>query len=118
MKVIVAGSREITDKERIFNTLDALQQTRYPRKIDELLSGSAKGVDKIGEEWAAMRGIPFYKYPANWEEHGLSAGYKRNQEMANNADCLVAFWDSKSKGTKHMIDIALKDGLEVHVYRL
>jgi hypothetical protein len=35
--------------------------------------------------------------------------------MADNADGLIAFWDGKSKGTKHMIDIATKGGLKVRV---
>ena len=28
---------------------------------------------------------------------------------------LFAFWDGKSRGTKHMITVAKKRGLEVHV---
>lgn len=51
---------------------------------------------------------------ANWEKHGKSAGYKRNQEMANVSTHLIAFWDGKSRGTKHMIDIAKRDGLKSH----
>ena len=35
--------------------------------------------------------------------------------MANYADVLIAFWDEKSKGTKHMIDIAKKQDLTVIV---
>ena len=40
--------------------------------------------------------------------HGKKAGYLRNVDMAEYADALVAFWDGKSKGTGHMIDIVLK----------
>lgn len=52
---------------------------------------------------------------AGCEKHGKSAGYKRNQEMANVSTHLIAFWDGKSRGTKHMIDIAKRDGLKSHV---
>ena len=52
---------------------------------------------------------------ADWEKHGKSAGYKRNQEMANVSTHLIAFWDGKSRGTKHMIDIAKRDALKSHV---
>lgn len=37
--------------------------------------------------------------------------------MAQNADALVAFWDGKSRGTKHMIDLADKYGLKVRVIK-
>lgn len=37
--------------------------------------------------------------------------------MAQLADVLVAFWDGKSRGTRNMIDEALRSGLEVHVFR-
>ena len=52
---------------------------------------------------------------ANWDTFGKRAGYIRNQEMANNADALVAFWDEESKGTRHMIEIAKKQNLAVRV---
>jgi hypothetical protein len=44
--------------------------------------------------------------PADWDTHGKSAGFKRNKEMAEVSQGLIAFWDNVSKGTKHMIDIA------------
>ena len=35
--------------------------------------------------------------------------------MADYANMLIAFWDRKSKGTNHMINIAKKAGLIVKV---
>ena len=37
-----------------------------------------------------------------------AAGLKRNQQMANDADALIAFWDGKSRGAKNMIQFANK----------
>jgi hypothetical protein len=50
-----------------------------------------------------------------WDIFGKSAGYKRNEEMAKVADACVIFWDGKSKGTKHMIDIAKKYKLKLRI---
>jgi len=36
--------------------------------------------------------------------------------MAEYADALIACWDGKSKGTKHMIDLAKKANLKVKFY--
>ena len=56
-----------------------------------------------------------YRFPADWDKYGKAAGYKRNGEMARNADALIAFWDGKSRGTKHMIDLAKKYDLQARV---
>jgi hypothetical protein len=56
-------------------------------------------------------------FKADWDKHGKAAGPIRNQQMAQEADGLIAFWDGKSRGTKDMIQKALNYGLETHVYR-
>ena len=56
-------------------------------------------------------------YPADWERHGRAAGPIRNEEMAEVSDALIAFWDGKSRGTKSMIEIAMRKGLQVAVVR-
>lgn len=58
-------------------------------------------------------GLTIFK--ADWDKHGKAAGFKRNTEMAKYADALIAFWDGKSKGTKHMIDTAKSHNLKVRV---
>jgi hypothetical protein len=82
-----------------------------------LISGGAKGADNFAEEWAEQGFIPIQVFEADWKKYGKGAGYVRNEEMAIEGDVLAAFWDGKSRGTKHMIDLALKHGLEVHIYR-
>lgn len=73
--------------------------------ITEVISGTAKGADKLGERFAKENNLTLHRFPADWNRYGKSAGYKRNVEMADNADALLALWDGKSRGTKHMIDI-------------
>jgi 4-hydroxy-3-methylbut-2-enyl diphosphate reductase IspH len=115
-RIIVAGSRDIpTNKDYLreyFNRLDALSKSK---SNIEVVSGTARGGDRVGEDWAYARNHKLVKFPADWQYHGLSAGYKRNEEMAEYADALVAIWDSKSKGTKHMINIAKREGLAVRI---
>jgi putative cell wall-binding protein len=111
-KVIIAGGRDFADYELLKQTLDLFLKD----KIDvAIVSGAAKGADKLGEKYAKERNIPILSYPANWDKYGKSAGYIRNKEMAINADALVAFWDQTSKGTKDMIDLGYKHKLEVTV---
>lgn len=112
MKIIVAGSREFNDYITLRNILDILLA---PYTDIEIVSGTANGADKLGEFYANENGYKLTKFPAKWDKYGKSAGYKRNEEMAKYSDMLIAFWDRKSKGTKHMIDLANKYKLKISI---
>ncbi|MEE1459109.1 MAG: hypothetical protein U0K51_06570 [Segatella copri] len=45
------------------------------------------------------------------------AGILRNMNMLVTATHLVAFWDGKSHGTKHVIEIAKEKGIPVWIYK-
>ena len=110
MKVIIAGSRNITNKLLVTKAI-----TESGFNITEVVSGCARGVDRLGESVAKDNGIPIRQFPANWELYGKSAGAIRNKDMANYADALIAIWDGKSPGTKNMLNIAKKKGLQIHI---
>ncbi len=113
MRTIIAGSRNITD---INVVREAVKKSKF--SITEVVSGCAKGVDKLGEEIAKELGLPIKRFPAKWDEYGKRAGFIRNEEMAEYADALIAVWDGKSKGTKHIINLAAKNGLYLFVLKL
>lgn len=112
MKVIIAGSRNFYSLDTVTEVMASLGW-----KVDSVVCGASRGADKCGEDWADLHGIQVYRFPADWDTLGKRAGYIRNEEMADNAEALIALWDGKSKGTKHMIDIAKDRGLEVHIHR-
>lgn len=114
-KVIIAGSRQFNDYELLEKRM---LQLFGSTPIDVIISGHAKGADTLGEKYAKDYGVKLEIYPADWNKYGKYAGYLRNEIMANHGDVLVAFWNGESKGTKHMINIALEKGLEVHVIRV
>ena len=116
IKVIIAGTRDFNDYAFLKKNLDYFLQGINPNNEEiEIVSGNARGADKLEERYAKEHNLPVKLFPANWDKYGKRAGYLRNQEMANYADVLIAFWDEKSKGTKHMIDIAKKQDLTVIV---
>lgn len=110
MKVIIAGSRSVTDIWHVYRAI-----TYSGLEITEVVSGCARGVDKLGEEWALMQPIPIKRFPADWDFYGKSAGHKRNKQMAEYADALIAIWNGSSPGTKDMIEQATKRGLKVYI---
>ena len=113
MDVIVAGSRGVSDFSLVAR---AIQASGFA--VSRVVSGCAPGVDRIGERWAALNGLPVVRCPANWALHGRSAGMIRNSEMANKAGALVAVWDGHSTGTANMIKTAKAKGLAVFVLKV
>ncbi len=80
-----------------------------------IVSGTARGADRLGERYARERGYEIRQFPADWLNDEKKAGPIRNAKMADNADALIAFWDGTSRGTKNMIDTARRKGLAVRV---
>jgi hypothetical protein len=105
IKVIIAGSRFVTDFEKV---LGAVIHSGF--NIDEVVSGGASGADKLGEDWAAVNLVPVKRFPADWLYYGKAAGPRRNRQMANYADALIAIWDGKSRGTFNMIETMKRRG--------
>ncbi len=113
MKVIIAGGRTFKDYVTMRNYCDLILSNQ---KDIEIVSGTANGADKLGEQYAREKRYALKQFPADWDTYGKGAGYKRNEQMALYADALIAFWDKKSRGTKHMIDLAEKHGLKIRIY--
>lgn len=116
-KVIIAGTRMFADYTLLCSSCDRLLSQKGLTHDIIIVSGTARGADKLGERYAKERGYNVELFPADWENKGRAAGYIRNADMANNADALIAFWDGTSHGTAHMIDIARKKNLPVRVIR-
>lgn len=114
MKVIIAGCRTFSDYELLKEKCDLLIKDETDI---EIVSGTANGADKLGEKYAKEKGYGIKQFPAEWDKWGKSAGYRRNAEMADYGDMLIAFWDGESRGTKHMIDLANKKLLKVEVVK-
>ena len=116
MKTIIAGSRTAT----LDDVIKALETCPWILDITEVVSGCARGADSYGELLAEEYNIPVKHFPAQWvsEETGLvdkTAGYKRNEIMANYADALIAV-DCGTRGTADMIKRAKQKNLKVHIY--
>lgn len=110
MKTIIAGSRGCTEEALLERALSECGWT--PTMV---ISGTARGADQMGEKWASENGVPCQKFPADWKTFGKSAGIRRNEQMAEHAEALIAIWDGTSRGTAHMIREAQRKGLRTFV---
>jgi hypothetical protein len=126
MKVIIAGSRDITNYKIVEQ---AIKDSGF--KITEVVSGCAKGVDKLGEEYADHKMLPVKKFPAKWKDmsqpciiaenqygpYNKLAGINRNKEMGKYSDALVVVTNG-SDGTQNMIETAKELGLMVYIHKI
>ncbi len=109
MKVAVIGSRNLT----IDNLEDYL-----PEDTTEIVSGGAKGVDTGAREYAEKTGLKLTQFLPDYEHYGKAAPLKRNDQIIDYADIVLAFWDGKSRGTLYVINHCRKKNKKVVVHTL
>lgn len=114
MKVIIAGSRHMPDS--LYNLIgEAIKFSGYD--VTEIISGRARGADRLGEHYAKVNRIPLKAFPADWVKYGKAAGPIRNSEMKNYADAAIVFiWDN-SRGSANMISQMQKAGKPVFIVK-
>lgn len=94
-RVAIVGSRW-------FPKLDMVR--RFVRQLPPgttVVSGGADGVDEVAAEEARACGLEVKLFLPQYDVFGKEATFKRNDEIVSDADCVVAFWDGRSRGTAY-----------------
>lgn len=110
MRIVICGSRDFENYTQLSHLLDLFLKGI---NLEELITGGAKGTDKMVERYARERKLPINVMRADWEKHGKSAGPIRNTAMAQRGHATLAFWNGQSPGTLDMIN---KAKMHVHCY--
>ena len=111
MKIAIVGSRGLKNSELLEKALNP-----YLNKISLMVSGGAKGTDKLAEIWALNNDIPTKIFLPDFKSYGRGSYRMRNLEIVNNSDLILAFWDGVSKGTKMTIEVAKKAKKSVNIF--
>lgn len=115
MRVLVTGSRNLKDREKVYGVLNTVWQHRG--QPDIFVGDCPTGADKYARDYAEMHGIGLVVFKADWNAHGKAAGPKRNQELVDSEpDLVLAFPQGESRGTNDCIRRAKKAGLNVLIY--
>ncbi len=115
MKIVIAGSRTITD---INVLLKAIKLSGYKiTEQDEIVSGGARGVDTLAEIYAEKNHIPIKIFKPDWNKYGKSAGVIRNYEMAKYCDIGIVIHNG-SNGSINMIKNLIKFNKDFFEYKI
>ena len=107
----IVGSRHFPEMERVREYVQRLPAGAI------VVTGGASGVDAAAGQAAREQALGLVKLPPRFEEAtDPTASGRRNQELVDSADIIVAFWDGRSEGTRRTVERALDSGREVHVY--
>nr|WP_294369300.1 hypothetical protein [uncultured Ruminococcus sp.] len=109
MKIAIVGSRSIT----VNNLGDYL-----PENTTEIVSGGAIGVDRSARNYAKTHNIKLKEFLPEYERYGRSAPLKRNLQIIDYADEVIAFWDCMSHGTRFVIENCKRKNVPIKVYAL
>ena len=106
MKLAIIGSRNLV----VENLGEYL-----PIGVTEIVSGGAKGVDTCAKKYAQEHGLKITEFLPEYDKYARSAPLRRNMQIIDYADEVLAFWDGHSKGTKFVIDNCKKKNKKVTV---
>ena len=112
MRVIVAGGPDydggaISIEEVVKNS---------GLNVATVLSGGERGAGLAVERWAEAKGVELEVYLSDWKRHKYRASHVRNEEMAKDADAMIALWDGKNPTISHLMSLmeAKKKPVYIH----
>lgn len=117
MRIGIIGYRNYTNYDEFIKLLSDVF-SEFTENIDLIISGGARGTDKMAEKYAAEHKIPIKIFLPQWSLYGKSAGPIRNKLIVENSDIIIAFYHKNSKGTLHTVELAKKMGKDIFVFTI
>ena len=125
MKLGVVGSRSITGYDVVRSAIN--RSPWYEKRADRvvasmgeprvtIVTGGAKGVDTSAEEFASKNDLGLEVIEPDYSDwSGEHPAKRRNTQIVEESDAVVAVWDGNSNGTRDSIDKSLDRGVPIFV---
>ncbi|HCC00432.1 MAG TPA: hypothetical protein DEP42_04350 [Ruminococcaceae bacterium] len=110
MKVAIIGSRNA--EEDMYDVI----LSKLPKGCSQIISGGATGVDTLAKKIANRLNIKYTCIRPRYQKYGRNAPLVRNIDIVKSADCVLAFWDGRSKGTRHALGCCIKLGKPFKIF--
>lgn len=95
MKVVITGTRNITDYSLVEQTV---KDSNY--KITEINCGDQQGTDELAQQYAKKKRKKINVFVPDWKTYGRNARDISDAEMVKDADAVFLFWDGIDAGCK------------------
>ena len=112
--VAIVGSRTFNNYSFLKRKIE---ETTRDIIIEQIISGGAKGADKLAEQFAKENNIPIKILKPDWKK-GKWAGFERNTNIINQSDIVFAFYNGTSKGTLDSIKKAEKLNKKLYIFEI
>ena len=109
--VLVSGGTNFTDFEFLRLDLDGYLKDKG---VTPILSGCARGAERLAIRYAEAWGSPVLRFPGPWQETSAAAR-ARYRRMLDKSDAVVLFWDGKDQWTVWLENEAIMRSLSLHV---
>ena len=106
MKIAIVGSRTFQDYDLMCEFIERKLSDKEFNSVEAIVSGGARGADSLAEQYARENGLEMILF---------KAGPMRNVEIIRECDICFAFWDGKSSGTRHDIELCKQMGKVCHI---
>jgi hypothetical protein len=107
--------------DRNWDNFRAVKREIERRMPGVIIEGEAKGADTLARLAGEDLGIVVLQFPAKWSEYGRAAGPIRNRQMLDEGKPTeaIGFHEdiANSKGSKNMMEQAMKRGIPTTIYR-
>lgn len=109
MKVAIIGSRDVNDAHY------AALCEKVPIGASEIISGGAQGADALAKRYATENKLMLTILEPDYAQYGRAAPHRRNEQIVERADYVLALWDGRSRGTAHVINTCIRTYTPVRV---
>lgn len=108
MQIGIVGSRTFNDYQVMVREVNLDNATG-------IVSGGAIGADTLAERLAHENNLPMTVFKPDYKQFGRSAPFKRNTQIIEASDIVIAFWDGRSTGTLDSIKKARLMGKQLKI---
>ena len=117
LKIAVIGSRGFSNYEFFKEKLEYLIQN-IKEDIQFVSGGAKSGGDALIKRYCQENNLPLIEFLPDYNQYGKGATHVRNSRIVEFSDCLIAFFNGSSRGTKSTINKARKKGIRIKIVEI
>ena len=114
-KVIIAGSSDFHDKSTFKKKIDYYLSGKIKTHNVIILAGTSTFTKELINEYAEEKNIHVEQRKANWGKYKERGALDFLDEMINEADAIIAFWNRQGRITGELINKAKLKGIQCKI---